>query len=315
MKLKKFLALMLTLILVIPVFCVPVAAEGEPAFHYELSVDGKSIVEVENGDLITVSLYLYRTDADTKYAMHAMQDEIRYDCTFFELVEDSSQLYEGVVNAHIGVTEDLKEYYMNFLSFDGGERWDAKTRIGTFQLRVIGTTGVSVLTNEDFLVSLPDGSGSYTCTANELTVILSTDCVIKFNTNGGTPIEPIIGIYGEKLTRPADPIREGKRLVGWYKDIHLTEEWDFETDVVTRNMMLYAKWEDAPVEETPTEPVDKGEEEQGESCILCHKPGVKTLGVFLCTSCRTILLILLVAILLVIAWFVCRYLKKKKKAK
>jgi len=39
-----------------------------------------------------------------------------------------------------------------------------------------------------------------------------------------------------------NPIREGYIFAGWYKDIHLTEEWNFEEDIVQSNISLYAKW-------------------------------------------------------------------------
>ena len=78
------------------------------------------------------------------------------------------------------------------------------------------TEGVSEITNEDFLVSKLDGSGSYECSSNVATVVLTTDCLVKFETNGGSEIEPVVAIYGELLERPEDPVREGMHLEGWY---------------------------------------------------------------------------------------------------
>lgn len=37
-------------------------------------------------------------------------------------------------------------------------------------------------------------------------------------------------------------MREGWHVEGWYSDIDLTNEWDFENDPVLSNMILYAKW-------------------------------------------------------------------------
>ncbi len=36
--------------------------------------------------------------------------------------------------------------------------------------------------------------------------------------------------------------RTGYKFDGWFKDENLTEEWNFETDRVTQNLTLYAKW-------------------------------------------------------------------------
>lgn len=37
--------------------------------------------------------------------------------------------------------------------------------------------------------------------------------------------------------------RYGMELVGWYKDVELKNEWDFENDIVTENTVLHAKFE------------------------------------------------------------------------
>ena len=82
----------LALWLLLPFGCVTVeAAEDDMTFSFEMTVDGKDTKEVQTGDIITVVLKLKRTDAEEAYTMHAMQDELRYDSTFLELVEDRSE--------------------------------------------------------------------------------------------------------------------------------------------------------------------------------------------------------------------------------
>ena len=267
---KKRISFLLAVFLLVSVIAVPVFAAGEPQpeFRFELSVDGSDSKEVETGDIITVTLHLIRTDSDEAYTMYAMQDEIRYNSEFFELVEDSVALGDGIQSNDISVQGNFREVYMNFLSFLGGEQWSSNTRVGSFQLKVIGEAGVSTITNEDFLVSYKNGSGHYRSEANELTIILSTDCTVRFETNGGSKIDDVNAVYGEKISRPEDPTREGKSFGGWYKDIHLTQAWDFENDTVQGNITLYAKWVDAPVEiisednsaeEDPANSNDRGE--------------------------------------------------------
>ncbi|MBR5490623.1 MAG: InlB B-repeat-containing protein [Oscillospiraceae bacterium] len=260
---KKRISFLIAIFLLLSVISIPVFAAGEePTFAFELSVDGSDTKEVKTGDIITVTLHLVRTDSDEAYTMYAMQDEIRYNSEFFELIEESVLLNDGVQYTDISVSGGYRELYMTFLSFGEGENWDAKTRLGSFQLKVKADNGVSTITNEDFLISLPDGSGGYPCEANELTVILTSECVVGFESNGGTKIDSIAAVYGETINRPVDPTREGKTFEGWYKDIHLTEAWDFDNDTVKGNMTLYAKWADAPVEiapeETPVIPNDEG---------------------------------------------------------
>ena len=218
------------------------AADEVKSFSYDLTVDGKDTKEVEPGDIITVVLKLRRTDLAEPYMMYAMQDEIRYDSTFFELVEGSAVLENGVVSTDVAKVDEYREFYMNYLSMSGGSQWDADMLVGSFQLKVIGQSGVTQITNQDYLVSFKDGSGSYACDANDVTIILSTDCLVSFKTSGGSDVPNQTVQYGEKIVKPEDPVREGYRLDGWYLDINLTDEWDFDNDVVKGNMSLYAKW-------------------------------------------------------------------------
>jgi len=221
------------------------AAEEETSFLFDLTVNGEHAAEVKTGDIITVVLKLKRTDDSEPYTMYAMQDELRYDSTFFQLVEENTILDEKIISTDIAMVDRYREFYINFLSMSGGELWNEETFLGSIQLKVVGNSGVTKITNQDYLVSYQDGSSSYTCEANDVTIILSTECIIRFMTNGGSEIENQVVQYGEKIIRPDDPIREGYQLAGWYKDINLTDEWDFEEDIVQGNMSLYAKWVEA----------------------------------------------------------------------
>lgn len=54
---------------------------------------------------------------------------------------------------------------------------------------------------------------------------------------------PIKVKKNEKITPPTAPNVDGYVVVGWYKDSSYNEPWDFETNVVTEDMELYAKYE------------------------------------------------------------------------
>ncbi len=62
---------------------------------------------------------------------------------------------------------------------------------------------------------------------------------VTFNTNGGDAIEPVMVTEGERVEKPADPIRSGYTFIGWfYKD----NEYDFNEEVFS-NLTLKAEWE------------------------------------------------------------------------
>lgn len=67
---------------------------------------------------------------------------------------------------------------------------------------------------------------------------------VTFNSNGGTSVETVNVIHGEKVAKPADPTKEGFSFAGWYLDETLTQVYDFESPVVS-NLTLYAKWNES----------------------------------------------------------------------
>lgn len=262
---KKVIAGLLTVIIVGCIFQSFAYAEDvqktSPLFEFELTSNESGTVEVSPGDVITINLHVNRTDEDEPYEMYAMQDEIQYDSDFFELVEDGTTLAPDIRSTDIAGTDNSRRFYMNYLSLSGGTQWNTRTKVGSIQLRVVGEKGVTKVKNTNYLVSNHEGTESFSCTAHDLTVILTTECTVKFESRGGTEIQPQMVQYGEKVVRPDDPQREGFVFNGWYADIDLTEPWDFEEDLVQENMTLYAAWKkDAAETETATQPVQNNPE-------------------------------------------------------
>lgn len=66
--------------------------------------------------------------------------------------------------------------------------------------------------------------------------------LVSFNSMGGSAVQSQSVADGEKATEPAAPTKDGYTFDGWYSDLDLTDAWDFSTDTVESDMMLYAKW-------------------------------------------------------------------------
>lgn len=241
---KKLLSLLIVFLFAFCSIPSAYAANSSRQFNFELSVNGEKTKQAVPGEVITVVFNLNRTDSGEEYDMYAMQNEIRYDGSFFKLVEGSVLLSEGINTKDIGISDNYREFYMNALYLNGGKKWSAKRLVGSFQLEVIGQSGVSKITNQDYKVSTADGKDSYMATCQDITVIVTNDCVVNFESNGGSAVESVNAIYGELLKRPDNPVRDGYKFVGWYSDIDLQKPWDFDADTVQGNMTLYAKWQD-----------------------------------------------------------------------
>ncbi|MDE2523633.1 MAG: InlB B-repeat-containing protein, partial [Methanocorpusculum sp.] len=64
---------------------------------------------------------------------------------------------------------------------------------------------------------------------------------VLFN-DGSATLSVVTGLsYGDKLTAPANPVKDGYTFAGWYKDEACTQAWSF-SDGIPGDMTLYAKW-------------------------------------------------------------------------
>ena len=54
--------------------------------------------------------------------------------------------------------------------------------------------------------------------------------------------------HGGKVKKPSDPRKEGFAFQGWYVDEECTIRWRFDSDVVTKQLTLYALWEEMETE-------------------------------------------------------------------
>ena len=227
---KKHLLRLAAALLLTGLLSFGTAAEQEPAFSFDLSVDGKTEKTVATGDIITVTLTLRRRDSGESYPMYAMQDEICYDADFFRLVPGSGLTAANVVTRDVALRDYHRAYYMNYLSLTGGRTWEAETLVGSFQLEVIGTAGAARIFSSNPQVARQNGSGSYSASGQNVTVLLSDRCTAVFETGGGTAVPGQTVSRGGLLQRPADPIRFGYAFSGWYRNVDCTEPWDFQRD-------------------------------------------------------------------------------------
>ena len=81
----------------------------------------------------------------------------------------------------------------------------------------------------------------------------TTKYTVTFNYSDGRDDTTVQVAEGGKVEKPTDPTRDGYTFEGWYKDMFCEQPFDFETETITDDITLYAKWTqdgDGPV--TPT---------------------------------------------------------------
>ena len=74
-------------------------------------------------------------------------------------------------------------------------------------------------------------------------MLVMGEYTVTFDANGhGTAPTQQKTTYGGKITEPAAPTAENYYFQGWFKESTCENMWDFDSDIVTANITLYAKW-------------------------------------------------------------------------
>lgn len=86
-------------------------------------------------------------------------------------------------------------------------------------------------------------TSNFTLYAKWKKVIPTEKYDVHFESNGGSPVESQLQLTtGSKIMKPQNPSKEGYTFEGWYTDNSLSKLWNFDKDLVSENMTLYAKW-------------------------------------------------------------------------
>ena len=72
--------------------------------------------------------------------------------------------------------------------------------------------------------------------------LVDSTYTVTFNSMGGSEVSSQSVKYSSLVAEPEDPTKDGYIFVGWYKLADYSEKWLFDTDTVTKDITLYAKW-------------------------------------------------------------------------
>jgi uncharacterized repeat protein (TIGR02543 family) len=66
---------------------------------------------------------------------------------------------------------------------------------------------------------------------------------VSFNSDGGSSVAPLTDVvYNATINAPAAPAKTGYAFVGWYREEACSNPWSFDSDTITQDTTLYAKW-------------------------------------------------------------------------
>ena len=102
--------------------------------------------------------------------------------------------------------------------------YDGYSKCGNFENRHIGCS-VRLVTDVNYT---PAAQRRYT---------------VSFYSSMGIALDPIMADAGATIAKPDDPTASGYMFKGWYKDFNGDFAWDFDTDRVDKDIVLFPKWE------------------------------------------------------------------------
>lgn len=99
-----------------------------------------------------------------------------------------------------------------------------------------------------FYAKLADNALTVTYEETECRFLKKVMYSVAFETGVGGDVLPDVSVMnGKTVAKPADPVREGYIFLGWYADAEYQKLYNFESEAVTKDTKIYARW-------TPTVP-------------------------------------------------------------
>ncbi|MEY8233338.1 S-layer homology domain-containing protein [Oscillospiraceae bacterium 50-16] len=87
--------------------------------------------------------------------------------------------------------------------------------------------------------TVPGAGGTYHPDTGTITENTHT---VTFDSQGGSAVNSATATHGGTVAKPGNPTKSGYTFGGWYKESSCTTAWNFDTDTVTGDITLYAKW-------------------------------------------------------------------------
>ncbi|GBF76561.1 hypothetical protein PA598K_05039, partial [Paenibacillus sp. 598K] len=137
------------------------------------------------------------------------------------------------------------------VSLDGATLW--VTNVDSHAMSVIDVASGEL---QSYALSRrPTAKGGFTM-PTALVVKLLPKYTVAFDARGGSTVASLADVrQGSRIAEPQPPTLDGYAFAGWYKEEALEHKWNFQSDKVTGDVTLYAKWGRPVTASTLDEPV------------------------------------------------------------
>lgn len=186
--------------------------------------------EVQTGEPVTPgTTYYIRREGDANHKPSGFTSFTVTARPAAPTVTAVAETIKGKRDGKVTGVNDTMEY-----STDNGQNWQDCPGTEITDL----AAGTAVTVRVKATAAAPHGETA-SCNIPEGTTTLT----VTFEENGGSVVADMDDLsYDVAISAPTAPTKTGYTFAGWYKDVALTDEWDFGSDTVTENITLYAKW-------------------------------------------------------------------------
>ena len=177
----------------------------------------------------TVSWGSRMNDAATRNSTHFIDlTKLSYDFLSSTYGTDTDTIYENYNLLAAG--DNLHS------SYHGANKWASLIAGALYE-----NDATKSIVDTDYVYAFADTKGNIiSCSATGK--LAEGYSKVTYSANGkGTDTFKVVE-NGSLLTAPAEPTASGFVFVGWYKDAEGTDAWNFDTDTVSADTILYAKW-------------------------------------------------------------------------
>jgi len=178
-----------------------------------------------------------------KYKVDKTARTITLDKSVFTKVGDFSINISARDFADVTVTQKIVNgYVVNFIVKDNAP-FEVKDQIVARRITAPSVHGYDLTWFADEACTIPWDFTSSIYSAKTLYGKWSLHkFTVMFNTQDGSIIETKAAEFNTLIAEPTKPTRTGYTFIGWYKDAAGQNAWNFATDKVTADTVLYAKW-------------------------------------------------------------------------
>jgi uncharacterized repeat protein (TIGR02543 family) len=163
-------------------------------------------------------------------------------------ITKAPQVYKGPVTTwqittdRIGVDFGPSQTAGFLYSISGRDTWSTTT--------LTDVVFNNLIPNTSYTISVKLAGDNNHEESNVLTISVTTKngFTVTSDSEGGSEVASVIVVENGKLAEPTSPTRAAYTFEGWYKSLETWEVWDFEVDVVTSNVTLYAHWSVTPLQ-------------------------------------------------------------------